>query len=125
MAAIVLVSLCAVGVSALSVSAAQGSSANVKAPTLVGAPVGNGAPGVCSVDGTGLFLFIRGTDNVLYYKYSSDGVTWPSTSTSLGGVLASAPAAAATPATMTTKGTIEVFVRGTDGHLWEIGRAHV
>ena len=111
MAALVLV---AVGVSALSVTAAQGSSANVKAPTVVGAPVGSGAPGVCSVDGTGIFLFIRGSDNVLYYKYASDGVTWPSTSRSLGGVLASAPAA-----TATSNGVIEVFVRGTDGRLYE------
>jgi hypothetical protein len=114
MAALVHVSLCAVGVSALSVSAAQGSNSNVKAPTIVGAPVGSGAPGVCTVDGKGLFLFIRnGTDNALYMKTSTDGVTWSSTSTYLGGILAAAPSA-----TATNNGVIEVFVRGTDGHLY-------
>ena len=67
MAAIMLVSLCAVGASALSVSAAPGSS-NVRAPTIVGAPVGSGAPGVCSDDGTNLYLFIRGANNSCYLK---------------------------------------------------------
>jgi hypothetical protein len=114
MAALVLVSLCAVGASTLSVSAAQGSSSYVRAPTVVGAPVGSGAPGVCTIDGTGLFLFIRGSDNVLYMKHSSDGVTWQSTSTNLGGQLASPPAA-----TATSNGVIEVFAEGTDGHLYE------
>jgi hypothetical protein len=49
-------------------------------------------------------------------KISPDGVTWPSTSTPLGGVLTSAPAATSQPST--TK--IDVFVRGTTGHLYEM-----
>ncbi len=109
-----LVSLCAVGASTLGVSAAQGSSPNVKAPPVVGAPVGAGAPGVCTNNSTDLFLFIRGADNALYLKISPDGVTWPSNETSLGGVLASAPAA-----TSPGNGVIEVFVRGTDARLYE------
>jgi hypothetical protein len=74
MAALVLVSLCAVGA-----SAAQGNNANVQAPALVGAPVASGAPAVCSADGAGktLDLFVRGADNALYWKNSSDGgKTW-------------------------------------------------
>ncbi len=113
MAALVLVSLCAVGASALSVSATQGSSANAQAPGLVAAPVGAGAPGVCSQDGKGLDLFIRGSDNALYWKDSALGTIWPSTSAPLGGVLASAPSA-----TSLANGKLEVFVRGTDGALW-------
>ena len=114
MAAIMLVSLCAVSASTLGVSAAQGSSPTLKPPRVVGAPVGAGAPGVCTNNSTDLFLFIRGADNALYLKISPDGVTWPSTETSLGGVLASAPAA-----TSPGNGVIEVFVRGTDARLYE------
>ena len=113
MAALVLVSLCAVGASTLSVNAAQGSS-NVQAPVVVGAPVGSGAPGVCSVDGTVLDLFLRGgSDNALYMKISPDGISWPSTSTFIGGVLMASPAA-----TSANK-VIEVFVRGTTGAVYE------
>jgi hypothetical protein len=114
MAAIMLVSICAVSASTLGVSAAQGSSPNVKAPPVVGAPVGAGAPGVCTNNSADLFLFIRGADNALYLKISPNGVTWPSTEVSLGGVLASAPAA-----TSPGNGVIEVFSRGTDGRLYE------
>jgi len=134
MAALVLVSLCAVSASPLGVSAAQGSSANVQAPTLdwgsgklpisvqgssasvqaptVGAPVA-GAPAVCSQDHTGLDLFVRGADGHIYWKHSSDGTTW-SPSVSLGGYASSNPAA-----TSPSTGTIAVFVRGTDGALWQ------
>jgi hypothetical protein len=113
MAALVLVSLCAVGASTLTASAAQGSS-NVQAPTLVGAPVGAGAPGVCSVDGKVLDLFIRGgSDNALYLKISPDGITWPSTSKLIGGVLTAPPAATS------ANGVIQVFVRGTTGAVYQ------
>lgn len=114
MAAIVLVSLCAVGASTLSVSAAQSSSSNVQTPSVVGAPVGSGAPGVCSNNSTNLYLFLRGgSDNALYLKISPDGTTWPSLSTPLGGVLTSAPAA-----TSPGDGNVSVFVRGSDGSVW-------
>src|SRR5271157_4817154 len=109
-AALVLVSVCAVGASTLSVSAAQGSTTNVQAPTVVGAPVGAGAPAACSVNGIGLDLFIRGADNYLYLKTSTDGTTWPSGATSLGGVLTSSPAA-----TVRDTNKITVFARGSDG----------
>jgi hypothetical protein len=128
MAAVVLVSLCALSASALSISPSSSSSSsaqmvgvpawssgsNVQAPTLVGAPVGAGAPGVCSQDGKGLDLFIRGADNALYWKESADGTTWPSTLASLNGTLTSAPCAVST-----SLGSIDVFVRGTDSRLWE------
>jgi hypothetical protein len=114
MAALVLVSLCAVGASTLSVGAAQGSSTNVQAPTVVGAPVGAGAPAACSVNGTpSLDLFIRGADNYLYLKTSTDGTAWPSGATSLGGVLTSSPAA-----TVRDTNTVTVFARGSDGAIW-------
>ena len=110
MAAIVLVSLCAVGASTLSASAAQGSSSN---PALVGAPVGAGAPGVCSLNGTDLDLFIRAANNTTYWKESPDGTTWTSNETPLGGYLTSAPAA-----NVTANGYMCVFARGGDGALW-------
>ena len=59
MAALVLASLCAVGASTLSVSAAPGNSANARAPAVVGAPVGAGAPAVVALSATKLDLFIR------------------------------------------------------------------
>ena len=111
MAAIMLVSLCAVGASTLGVSATQGSSST---PPVVGAPVGSGAPGVCSNNSTNLYLFIRGADNAIYLKISPDGTTWPSTETLLGGIVTSPPAA-----TSPTSSVIDVFVRGTDGALWQ------
>src|SRR5665647_127060 len=93
MAALVLVSLCAVGASALSVSAAQGSNSNAQAPGLVGASI-QGAPAVCSQDGTSLDLFVRGTDLHLYWLHSADGMTWmPSKAVDLGGICTSNPAA--------------------------------
>ena len=105
-----LVSLCAVCTSTLSVSAAQGS-ANVQAPTLVGASVG-GAPAVCAPDANSLALFARGTDGALWYEHW-DGTTW-SVSMSLGGVLTSDPAA-----TSSATGHIDVCVRGSDNALWQ------
>jgi hypothetical protein len=117
MAAIVLVSLCAVGASVLTVSAAQGSSGTA---AIVGAPVGSGAPAVCSINGTGLDLFIRvGADNSLVWKESPDGATWTSSETSLGGVLTAPPAANATFANQSsTYASIYVFARGSDNALW-------
>ncbi len=118
MAAIVLASLCAVGASALSVSAAPGSSVNAQAP-VVGAPVGAGAPAACAPDATNLVLFIRGADNALWVKTGSENAmtgvwTW-STATSLGGIITSAPAA-----TLDGSGHIDVFARGNDGAVWSL-----
>jgi hypothetical protein len=109
MAAIMLVSICAVSASTLGVSAAQGSSST---PGVVGAPVA-GAPAVCSQDGKGLDLFVRGADSALYWKHSAGGTTW-SPSVDLGGVCTS-NAAATSPA----NGVIDVFVRGSNGALYE------
>jgi hypothetical protein len=118
MAAIMLVSLCAVSASTLSASAAQGSSST---PTVVGAPVGSGAPSVCSINGTGLDLFIRvGADNSLVWKESPDGTSWTSSQTSLGGTLTAPPAANATFASgSATYASIYVFARGNDGSVYE------
>ncbi|MGA8070811.1 MAG: hypothetical protein WCG09_06945 [Halobacteriota archaeon] len=118
MAAIMLVSLCAVSASTLSVSAAQGSSST---PAVVGAPVGAGAPGVCSVNGTNLELFIRvAADNSIVWKESPDGTNWTSNETSLGGTLTAPPAANATWAsTGAGEASIYIFARGTDGSVYE------
>jgi hypothetical protein len=67
---------------------------------------------VTAQNANSLDLFVRGTDNALWYKYWT-GTTWTA-ATSLGGVLTSSPAA-----TSPGNGTIDVFVRGTDNGLWE------
>jgi hypothetical protein len=109
MAALVLVSLGAIS----AVSAASGSSANVQAPPLVGASI-QGAPAVCSQDGTTLDLFVRGTDSHLYWLHSADGYTWnTSKAVDLNGICTSNPAA-----TSPAPGYIDVFVRGDTGVLW-------
>src|SRR5665647_651431 len=111
MAAIVLVSLWAVGVSPLGVSAAGGSSTYVQAPTLVGGPVAS-APAACAQDGNSLDVFVQGADHALWYIHYQAGSGW-SVWKSLGGVLTSDPAAVSRGA-----GKIDVFVRGNDGALW-------
>jgi len=58
-----------------------------------------------------LYLFVRGSDNALWYKYWT-GTTWTAP-TSLGGNLTSVPAA-----TSPGNGVINVFVQGTDSSLW-------
>jgi C1A family cysteine protease len=78
---------------------------------LVGAPVA-GAPAVTAQNANSLDLFVRGTDNALWYKYWT-GTTWTA-ATSLGGVLTSSPAA-----TSPGNGTIDVFVRGSNGALYQ------
>jgi len=59
-----------------------------------------------------LDVFVQGTNQVLYYTHWN-GATW-SAWASLGGALTSSPAA-----TSPTSGVIDVFVRGTDGAIWE------
>jgi hypothetical protein len=113
MAAVVLVSLCSVCVSPLSVSAVQESNGNVLSPAMVGEPVA-GAPAVCSVyNSKNLDLFVKGTDGALWWKHWD--YTWATWSMwqSLGGSLTSDPAAVSRGA-----GKIDVFVRGTDNALW-------
>jgi hypothetical protein len=120
MAAIMLVSLCAVSASTLGVSAAQGSRSTT--PGVVGAPVGSGAPGVCS-NGSGLDLFIRvAADSSIVWKESPNGTYWPSNETPIGGTLTAPPAANATFASTSSQyASIFVFARGTDGSLyWKI-----
>jgi hypothetical protein len=59
-----------------------------------------------------LFLFVRGSDNAIWYKYET-GTTW-TTAKSLGGNCTSAPAA-----TSPSSGVINVFVQGTTGAVYE------
>jgi hypothetical protein len=79
-------------------------------PTAQIAPASS--PAVSAQDANSLGLFVRGSDNALWYKYWN-GVTW-SVSKSLGGALTSSPAA-----TSPGNGLIDVFVRGTDGAIWQ------
>ena len=133
MATIMLVSLCAV-VSTTSVSAATSVSANAKnsAPAstsvsasqssganahtsagLLGAPAGVvGAPAVCSQGAHSLDMFVRGTDNAIWWRHDTWG-TWGAWK-SLGGLVTSSPAAASW-----AFGTLAVFARGTNGQLYE------
>jgi len=130
MAAIMLVSLCAIvsttSVSAVassanattskpssaSVSTSQSSSANVQSG-LVGAPAGIvGAPAACSQGANSLDLFIRGTDNALWWRNWTSATGW-SAWQSLGGVITSSPGA-----TSAWSGQLTVAARGGDGALW-------
>lgn len=70
-------------------------------------------PASCSLSGFRTVVFVRGTDNSLWFRYW-DGYTW-SAWASLGGVLTSAPAA-----TCRTSNRIDVFARGADNALWHL-----
>jgi hypothetical protein len=107
---LVLISLCAVSVSPLSVNAIGGSSANVQAPATVGTPVA-GAPTVCTQDANSLDVFAKGTDGALWHT-SSQGSGW-SAWASLGGSPTSSPAA-----TSRNTGGLTVFARDSDGAIW-------
>ena len=64
-------------------------------------------------------VFVQGTDGALYHRVNN-GV-WPGAWSgwqSLGGKLTSSPAALASPTSMVAK-YVKVFVRGTDGALWQ------
>jgi hypothetical protein len=119
MAAIMLVSLCAV---CTSTSAASSSSASVKAsPNLVGNPIpANTAPSECiPKDYRYIYLFVQGYDGALWYNREDlsnlGGPNWGwSGWTSLGGQMTSSPCAVSRQT-----GIIDVFARGTDGALWQ------
>jgi len=111
LATIALILLCAGSASPLVNAAGGDSGTNVRPPALVGAPVA-GAPAACAQGSNSLDLFVRGTDNALWWE-RWNGATWSSWQT-LGGALTSSPAA-----TSPGNGLIDVFVRGTDNALWE------
>jgi hypothetical protein len=79
-------------------------------------------PAVCAQNANSLDVFVQGTDHALWYNHW-DGTTWSWQSLggisttwswqSLGGILTSSPAA-----TSRSSGTIDVFVRGSDGVIW-------
>jgi hypothetical protein len=115
MVTIMVVSLCAVCASPLTVRAADSSSANVQS-ALVGAPAGiAGAPAVCKpyVYGNYIALFVRGNDGALWWT-NWKGATW-SAWESLGGYLTSDPAV-----TTPDYDFMTVSVRGGDGALYVI-----
>jgi thiol-disulfide isomerase/thioredoxin len=70
------------------------------------------APAACAQNANSLDLFAKGTGDAVWWKHWT-GTTWTA-STSLGGILTSPPAA-----TSPGNGLIDVFVRGTDGVLYE------
>jgi hypothetical protein len=109
-----LVSLCAVDFSPLSVSAVDGSGTNVQPATVVGGQLASGTgPAACAQDANTLDVFVQGTDNALWYRHYQSGSGWSSWN-SLSGYLTSDPAAVSRSA-----GKIDVFVRGGDNKLWE------
>ena len=69
-------------------------------------------PAVCAQNANSLDVFVQGADHALYYTHW-DGTKW-SAWQNLGGYLTSSPAA-----TSPANGVIDVFVRGTNGALWE------
>jgi hypothetical protein len=71
------------------------------------------APAATSSANGKLNVFVRGSDNALWYKTSTNGV-W-SDWQSLGGALSSAPAVASWGGDR-----LDVFVRGTDNALWHL-----
>lgn len=78
-------------------------------------------PSVCSWGERRLDVFVRGTDNAVWHRWSYDGgVRWENWE-SLGGVVTSSPASISRASNL-----IEVFVRGTDSklyHRWWDGTA--
>ncbi|HYC19353.1 MAG TPA: lectin like domain-containing protein [Candidatus Bathyarchaeia archaeon] len=70
-----------------------------------------GGPAVSAQNANSLDLFMRGSDNAVWYKYWT-GTTWTAL-TSLSGNVTSDPAA-----TSRADGYMDVFARGTDGALW-------
>ena len=112
-AALMLVSLCAVDFSPLSVSGVDGSKTNVQAANFVGGQLASGTgPAACAQDANSLDVFVQGTDNALWYRQYQAGSGWSSWK-SLSGSLTSSPAAVSLSAWK-----IDVFVRGGDGALW-------
>jgi len=96
-----------------SVDRSSSSSANIKAG-LAGAPAGIvGDPAAaCSQPGTnGYDLFVRGTDNAVWWRHETSG-TWGSW-VSLGGSVTSSPAAASS-----RSNELYVAARGTNGQLY-------
>ena len=61
-------------------------------------------------------VFMRGTDDALWYRYW-DSVTGWGNWINLGGVLTSDPGACVRPG---TSGRVDVFVRGTDNAVWQL-----
>ena len=68
----------------------------------------------------GLYVFVRGGDNALYFQHSNDGVNW-SGFTRAGGYITSAPYAVADTAGVSGAVGVYVFVRGGDNALY-VGR---
>ena len=68
-------------------------------------------PSVCALGPNSLYVFVQGTDHILYYT-QWDGTTWSGWK-SLGAGLTSSPGV-----TSQANGKIDVFVRGTDNAIW-------
>src|SRR5208282_3921458 len=73
-----------------------------------------GGPAVVQTP-TGLAVFGRGTDNALWWTHQVTGLVWSSWQ-SLGGVITSAPAAAA--GATVGSGPLVALARGSNGALW-------
>ncbi len=121
MATVVLVSLCAVCVSASESAATDsGSGASVKASAgLVGNPMPAGTgPAWCTLQGASsqeMWLFAEGHDGALWYGiWQPLSTGWSQKWISLGGSLTSSPCAVSR-----SSGVMDVYVRGTDGAVWE------
>jgi hypothetical protein len=115
-----LLSLCAVCASTGVGAASSSSKGSVQAtPSLVGSPVAAGtSPAACMLNGSAsMYVFVKGYDGALWYRIVNTTTdNWATNWTSLGGRLASSPAAVSP-----TAGYMDVWVAGTDGAVWVTG----
>ena len=95
-----------------SASLAKGGSAQPHWSKIGGQLASGTGPAADAQDANSINIFVQGTDHALWYSHWG-GTKW-SAWKSLGGVLTSSPAA-----TSPTSGVLDVFVRGTNGGLYE------
>jgi hypothetical protein len=116
LAALTLVSLFAVVSSAASVSG-QASGKTIAMSPPDGILAGTGPAASSSFASGQWYIYAVDTNGALWYTQYGNSSTW----TSLGGLATASPAAVSwgTPSSPNSNLRIDVFVRGTDGAVWQ------